>query len=356
MVLSNSNRKAFEFCFRFICTVVVTFMVGYWVYKYQIEDRDIGVVDYTQLKDEKDIEFPAISLCFNDPFLHEKLKISNSNITKESYWRYLAGELYDEAYEQIDYSNVTIDLSQYFQVASIRLHNGTKIDKSDSIIHTESFSGFSGVYPDFRKCFMIIYEGEFKRQIKQLQVVYDLKKLKQEWQDIQGIHKVYISAHYPGQFLLENEFSYMNLGENGTQYALIKFNEYEILKRRNSRQRKCLDVTNTYDEIIIDELVRDKGCRVPYVKGHRSQRKCKIQDGKIHTNDYQQMNVLKACQRISKIKTNIEKVQFLADQAMYEIDFPYEVKVITQSKDIDIHSLIGNIGGYLGLFLGRICN
>ena len=148
----------------------------------------------------------------------------------------------------------------------------------------------------------------------------------------------------------------MNLGENGTQYALIKFNEYEILKRRNSRQRKCLDVTNTYDEIIIDKLLRDKGCRVPYVKDHGSQPLCKIQDGKIHTNDYHQMNVLKACQRISKIKTNIKQVEFLADQAMYEIDFPYEVKVITQSKDIDIHSLIGNIGGYLGLFLGMIYN
>ena len=35
------------------------------------------------------------------------------------------------------------------------------------------------------------------------------------------------------------------------------------------------------------------------------------------------------------------------------IEYPEEVKIITQTKDVDVHSLIGNIGGYLGLFLGK---
>ena len=30
------------------------------------------------------------------------------------------------------------------------------------------------------------------------------------------------------------------------------------------------------------------------------------------------------------------------------------MKIIEQSKEVDIHSLIGNIGGYVGLFLGNI--
>ena len=38
------------------------------------------------------------------------------------------------------------------------------------------------------------------------------------------------------------------------------------------------------------------------------------------------------------------------------IFYPEEVKIITQSKDVDVHSLIGNIGGYLGLFLGTSFN
>ena len=34
------------------------------------------------------------------------------------------------------------------------------------------------------------------------------------------------------------------------------------------------------------------------------------------------------------------------------ISFPDQIKVISQSQAIDIHALIGNIGGYIGLFLG----
>ena len=35
------------------------------------------------------------------------------------------------------------------------------------------------------------------------------------------------------------------------------------------------------------------------------------------------------------------------------IMYPDKIKIISQVKSIDAHSLIGNIGGYIGLFLGR---
>ena len=38
---------------------------------------------------------------------------------------------------------------------------------------------------------------------------------------------------------------------------------------------------------------------------------------------------------------------------LYAINYPEEIKIITQSKEVDGNSLIGNIGGYIGLFLGR---
>ena len=32
--------------------------------------------------------------------------------------------------------------------------------------------------------------------------------------------------------------------------------------------------------------------------------------------------------------------------------FPSKGKTITQLQEVDVHTLIGNIGGYIGLFLG----
>ena len=36
------------------------------------------------------------------------------------------------------------------------------------------------------------------------------------------------------------------------------------------------------------------------------------------------------------------------------IAYPKDMKVVMQQQAIDIHALVGNIGGYIGLFLGRI--
>ena len=36
-------------------------MVGFWFYKYEVEDRDVGVVDYESLE-KADVELPALSL------------------------------------------------------------------------------------------------------------------------------------------------------------------------------------------------------------------------------------------------------------------------------------------------------
>ena len=115
-----SNRKSFKFFFTFVCIIAVAFMVGYWVYKYEIEDRDIGVVDYAILEDTVEIKFPAVSLCFLGPFLEKDLRADNLSITRQEYTQYLAGEFNDKMYEQITYSNVTLDLRQYLMSGDLK--------------------------------------------------------------------------------------------------------------------------------------------------------------------------------------------------------------------------------------------
>ena len=71
-------------------------MMGYWFYKYEVEDRGIGVVDYAPLESAEAIKFPDVSLCLQTPFHDKNLKAINSNITAWNYQEYLAGERYDE--------------------------------------------------------------------------------------------------------------------------------------------------------------------------------------------------------------------------------------------------------------------
>ena len=93
------NRKKCKTLFTIACTICVAIMVGYWFYKYDVEDRDIGVVDYAPLSQAEGIPFPAVSLCIREPFLLRKLRAINGNITKRIYRKYLEGEIFDYKFD-----------------------------------------------------------------------------------------------------------------------------------------------------------------------------------------------------------------------------------------------------------------
>ena len=87
-------------------------MVGFWFYKYEVEDRDIGVVDY-ELLERSNVKRPSVSMCFRDPFLINKLKqIGYPHPNKTTYLQYLKGRIYDYKFEHHEwgYENVTMDL------------------------------------------------------------------------------------------------------------------------------------------------------------------------------------------------------------------------------------------------------
>ena len=77
-------------------------MIGYCMYKFGVEDRDIGVVDYQTLKESTEIEFPTVTFCFFGPFLPSKLVQDNTTIDYEKYLQYLKGETFEKEYLRME--------------------------------------------------------------------------------------------------------------------------------------------------------------------------------------------------------------------------------------------------------------
>ena len=61
------------------------------------------------------------------------------------------------------------------------------------------------------------------------------------------------------------------------------------------------------------------------------------------------------CEGMSNIVFSADGVPLNITDNLPRIYFAYheKIKIIQQIKSVDIHSLIGNIGGYIGLFLGK---
>ena len=361
-IVTKRNVKLF---FTFGCIIIVAIMIGYWFYKFEIEDRDIGVVDFVPLDEGTDINLPFVTLCFIDPFIDERLKNLTSNINEESYLQYLKGDLYDRRLQTLEYSSLTFDLGDYFMYAEDRWRNQSSFRNSSlSIEHKEVFSGF--YFNSFVKCFSLEFGMENNRYLKRIRFHYNLSKLISDWKPVlinateDSYLRVYYKIHYPGHFLLGDYPAYFDLHPTSI-FQSIYIEELELLRRRNTRKKKCLRKNTRYDSAVIDKYLLETKCRVPYLLMNRKVAPCnsgeKMKNGMLSYEKVKSFNIPKSCERIAKmmlIKKSKKKDYGNSTTWNFMIHYPDEFKVIMQSKEVDIHSLIGNIGGYLGLFLGNL--
>ena len=347
--------RVFNFTFEVICVLGVAVMVGYWFYKYEVEDRDIGVVDYVPLM-KSDFELPVPSLCFESPVVMDTLHDIDPEINTTTYMKYLKGEIYDDRFEDIDYFNVTLDLKKYFLAAHIILSNESTSREQNitTIIHKTIFNGL--YFNTFTKCFAVeINKKDLPSKMNQVSYYYNERKL---LKDLGPGYTVTLNLHYPGQFLLEINMPIKYPGQPPYYNIRRYISDIEYLQRRNSRKKHCTTQSKTFDDMVWKKHITMNRCRAPYDRPYHALTKCTEKDDiQRSAFDFHAVGTKyypKACQRISKLyfKRTDKKIK---SNGYFQIDliYPMDVRIITQSKEVDIHGLIGNIGGYIGLFLGK---
>ena len=182
-------------------------------------------------------------------------------------------------------------------------------------------------------------------------------------EDIEDEFPLYwhIYIYYPGQFLLSpNGPSYFWINDGGESYG-YDITDLEYLKSRNSQKRTCTleNKIMSYDDMVYKEHLVRNDCRPPYFKPTKDYPICNTTQ-KLKSALYSYSTVRTkyfpwACKRISKLSLTETYDKLEADGTLnISISYPTFTRIITQSKEVDIHALIGNIGGYIGLILGNI--
>ena len=388
--MSLCNRKLFRFTFVSICMICVFGMIYYWVYKFLVEDRDIGVVDYEHI-DESDMEFPVVSICIENPFLEKAIKSIDPELNRRTYLKHLKGDIYDERFEDTDYENLTLNLNDHLNAINTDFRNGSSGQISKLVRSLDiTFNGFiydtfepilgpmkdttnnrtmkkarenedeepeDNKIPIFTKCFAYQLDKKETNKLLRVTYVYDKKTVFDNLPHMKKQDRVILWIHYPGQVLLRLDTATTSMSfTQERNHKRFQISDIEFLQSRRKRKRECEVDWKLYDTIILKKHIEKHGCVAPYHTPYNASPRCKNKE-QIKKYFYQLEQIRekypqKACTRISKLGWTSSRP--MKDRAWkVEIRYPNTVKTIQQSKEVDFHSLIGNVGGYVGLFLGN---
>ena len=359
--------------FKVTCYVSTIYTICYWIDAFAIKDEDLSVVEYESVQKTQHNEIPMVSVCFFNPFLDSRLKGINPNISATLYGQYLRGHTFDERFTNIDYDNVTYQLSDEYLYGLVVWTNRSVSYNVRSLIKRsihETFSGFYGFSP-FMKCFGVQFDDNHYKDIRYLFLFFKGDKFFSNPQT-KHWHRPMVIIHYPKQILLSKHLkkTISIQRKNNTGVVVnVKLIQAEIVQERNKPKAKCLPDERHYDDIMLKRHIERHGCRPPYIMSYNQSNICsteqKIKESRYDIDGFNnfegEKQTLVPCRRMINADYEIEVYEnqtpdFDPDLVplQFLIWFPYQSKIITQTKAVNGQTFISNVGGYIGLFLGKL--
>ena len=376
--------NCFNYLFATICVVATISCISYCIFQY-ILDKDVSRIDFVDFHSNRESIYPSISFCVNKPltFLEKELDKYGTNAT--AYDAFLLGNVWDAQLANIDYNKVTLNVKDF--LLSIRgLTNHFEefffhpFEKStwDPKIYESRVEHVGEVY----KCLSVEVPYIRGKTIREFSVFMNTSVFPNAVRPEKS-YDFCVYYHYPRQLLRSKikkcEWEHVN---NSTEnyVSLFRVWKVEVMKKRNKRSQPCIESWLDDDEYIVSRITEKFGCRPPHWSINTSLPECTGKDimkniSMEYTPHFYSNYPNPPCQQISHILGSQEEHDSLSDIAKSDSlsnvlsDNPYirnmngifEIKMrfedeqfmlIEQTRGYDIESLIGNSGGYLGLFLG----
>ena len=364
-----SNFKVFNYSFKCICLVATVIMIVHWFIIF-LKNEDVSSVEIKSPDITDDLQQPELNLCLVPPFLQEKITQIADNITTSDYVSYLKGfNAPDPNLTKLEFEKISLNLFNHLLSVGVYFKPGKSnwdqkyCNNSESCPYVEvrnSWNGFT-FKNDFWKCYGIKLNKEFAGTIRSVALVFNsnLRTIIQN-------RNIWAMLSYPNQMLRidqDGETIWNNLNDT-TKIATINIKQVELLRRRDKTTDRCFSHWNDFDDYVIREKIEKVGCRAPYVKEYKNFSICvsrkKIKESTSWWHEFGS-KYFPSCHGISSIISYVHEMSsFILEHdhaalGIY-ITYPDKIKLITQARKVDGQSLIGYIGGYVGLFLGNYKN
>ena len=363
LVAMAKTFEIFETIFSILCILVTFGLVSWCFYEYQL-DLDLSLVSLKEFGEDENMIMPAISLCFREPFLFDKFNNGGLgfNVSFRQYKDFLLGKTWDDRMLDIDFENVTKKLEDYLVRYDVIWKNGSYFSyKNTSLLPPtikKPYPSFVGImFKAFMmKCYGInipMNAGSFGLVMKKDIFPGGIRT------DMLGL-----SFNYPNQFFrsLDNskgEWPSHTKSRNHFLQRVLKLNTFEVTLRRNSRNKKCNMNWKEYDFDVARSHLEKIGCRTVYDNWDSSYPTCNSSEKMSMASSFITTKIMDPCQSADNILfDHVDALRpgsnwFPTDNFALAVDMQItKIKVIQQKRAYELQTLIGNSGGYIGVFLG----
>ena len=348
-----------RYIFNFACFTTAFGMTIWWLYRYSL-DEDIVQIDLKPI-DFQAGQYPMLSFCVTDPFIESKLKKYDETLTVAKYKDILLGLISYQGMMNIDFEDVTLNLTNFYLGAGIRLRNGSFIKMvGPNFLHElpqATYTVFS--YGLFYKCIKLksklanidFHYFTFNSSIYPNGIRPSLKR------------STAVSVYLPNQASLAVDsvkYAWPKRNEKNAHTMEFKLQQIDILKRRtNKRNDPCTTDDLNFDQMILDYYLNKVGCKAPYYKTNKSLKLCDSKEKMKESlfDMFRNEKPKKPCTSASTLAFAYSEVNYNCKGCNWfrvAIIYPNQYREIKMIQAIDIHTVIGNSGGYIGLFLGKM--
>ena len=356
--------------FFLICVISTIFLTSYCLYQY-IRDDDFSLISFKKYHRDKDNIYPAVSLCFSD-FLNHTLFENISS--KEEYKDFLRGYIReDRELTMIDYKDAVIEIDPFileiFQGSYTQQNNAYSQKYYRPRIGKDQWT--PNFYPSLTipdwKCwtFEVSY---YKDEI----VTYFSVILKSDiFRDStrKELGNFMIMMSYPDQLVGSRVQKYSWRPVNYHTYTMyFEIQNVIIFKQRKKQGSPCNQDWRNSDKLIAKNLVETLGCRPVYFDISTNLTECKNYTQYANLTQKLTEVIQEPCRKVEKVLYSYDEYRGMGmselngasygvheNTSMFKIVMEFQGETfmeIEQTRSYDVQNLVGNAGGYVGLFLG----
>ena len=250
--------------FNIICLAVAVVLIIYWMYEFSL-NKDVSSIDYKRYHESDDDQYPLLSLCFINFLSAKKLEQQNPRTNKSEYLNFIRGNYFEAQLLEIDFQNVSKNISNYIIGYYLIKEDGRKEYHGDKNLFDLSFVG--KWWDKFITCYSLSPPQNSQFRIISIllnNAIFPQRRRNPE----KGMFSVF---HYPNQIILPGNPMKMSWPERERYHKFIM--RYDVdnvakIRRRNKPQQPCDTNWKNYDNAIIENNLKFVGCRLPFQNVH----------------------------------------------------------------------------------------